>query len=149
MHQDTVNKPARAGATPRAAPALGVTVAPKATFAPNSTSCINDHKSTQPRIPPQTELLILWAIRKSGSKGVYGLDIQRAFRECSGGSESISLGSLYSLLKRMRKKGYVESCEGDAIGGGAKRQYYSLTKAGESVVKYADDFFTRLREWSP
>ncbi|WP_365940218.1 PadR family transcriptional regulator [Moorena sp. SIO3I8] len=105
-------------------------------------------KNDQQTIPPQTELLILWTINKSDPKGVYGLDIQRAFRECSGGNESISLGSLYSLLKRMRKKGYVKSCEGDAIGGGAKRQYYFLTETGESVVRYADGFFARLRNWS-
>ncbi|AOX04743.1 hypothetical protein BJP34_35685 (plasmid) [Moorena producens PAL-8-15-08-1] len=88
-------------------------------------------------------------MHKSDPKGVYGLDIQRAFKECSGGNESISLGSLYSLLKRMRKKCYVKSCEGDSIGGGAKRQYYSLTERGEYVVKYADEFFARLRNWSP
>ncbi|WP_366514213.1 PadR family transcriptional regulator [Moorena sp. SIO3I6] len=109
----------------------------------------NSYDKPVQTIPPQTELLILWAIQKSDPKGVYGLDIQRAFRECSGGNESISLGSLYSLLKRMRKKGYVKSCEGDAIGGGAKRQYYSLTETGESVVRYADEFFARLRNWSP
>ncbi|NEO65155.1 MAG: PadR family transcriptional regulator [Moorea sp. SIO4G2] len=121
--------------------------------APTKVTSIKNHKGSydQPPkpLPPQTELLILWTIHKSDPKGVYGLDIQRAFTECSGGNESISLGTLYSLLKRLRKKGYVKSCEGDAIGGGAKRQYYSLTEGGELVVKYADEFFAKLRNWSP
>lgn len=98
---------------------------------------------------PQTELLILWAIRSAGSHGVYGLDIQRAIKESSDGHESVSTGSLYSLLKRLRRRGYVESREGDALGGGAKRQYYFLTDSGRSVLESIDFFFSRLQHWSP
>lgn len=100
-------------------------------------------------LPAQTELLILWAIGDTPQPGVYGLDIQRAFEECSAGRESISLGSLYSTLKRLRKKGYVDSVEGDALGGGAKRQYYHLTESGKAVARNASEFYRRLQQWQP
>lgn len=98
-------------------------------------------------VPSQTELLILWTIQGS-KEGVYGLDIQRAIQKCSNGRESISLGTLYSLLKRLRKKGYIKSREGKAIGGGAKRQYYYLTDSGKEITEYTEKFFAQLRVWS-
>ena len=98
-------------------------------------------------IPSQTEQYILLVLR--GSLAVYGLDIQRAFSESSEGQESISVGSLYALLKRLKSKGLVDSFEGKSIGGGAKRQYYFLTEKGESVVKSSENFIRKLSEWNP
>ena len=102
-----------------------------------------------PKAPPQRELLILWTLRGTGASGIYGLDIQRAIEECSGGAESISHGSLYSLLKRLRRKGYIDSYEGDAIGGGAKRHYYFLTESGLATVNAIDKLYRDLKEWNP
>jgi DNA-binding PadR family transcriptional regulator len=97
--------------------------------------------------PSQTEQYILLVLR--GASGVYGLDIQRAFSESSEGQESISVGSLYSLLKRLKSKGLVDSFQGNSISGGAKRQYYLLTEKGESVVKSSENFIRKLSEWTP
>lgn len=101
------------------------------------------------RIPSQSELFILFSLQAAGEKGVYGLDIQRAVQECSGGEISLSSGSLYSLLKRLRNKGLLDSYEGDALGGGAKRHYYSLTKKGKTIVSSVVTFFSQLQEWVP
>jgi len=106
-----------------------------------------DRSDSEWDLPSQTEQYILFVLR--GASGVYGLDIQRAFSESSEGQESISVGSLYSLLKRLRRKGLVDSFEGDSIGGGAKRHYYFLTERGETVVKSSENFIRRLREWLP
>jgi hypothetical protein len=100
------------------------------------------------KLPPLTELLVLWGIsnpnNNNNGTGIYGLDIQRAIADCSGGNESISVGTLYSSLKRLRSRGFVTSVEGDPIAGGAKRQYYHLTEAGKEIVVYANSFISRL-----
>ncbi|HEY9877507.1 MAG TPA: PadR family transcriptional regulator [Leptolyngbyaceae cyanobacterium] len=98
---------------------------------------------------PQKELLLLWAVWRSGERGVYGLDIQRAISECSGGSEEVSVGTLYSLLKRLRKRGLIDSYEGAALGGGAKRHYYYLTDEGTAIAESTAEFFNRLQTWLP
>lgn len=99
--------------------------------------------------PIQRELLILLSLRASKDNGVYGLDIQRAIQECSGGAITISHGSLYTLLKRLRAKKYINSYEGDALGGGAKRHYYYLTESGQSLVAASNAFFNNLQNWTP
>lgn len=94
----------------------------------------------------KSELLILLAISNSKEPGVYGLDIQRAIAECS--NETISIGSLYANLTRLRSGGYITSTEGAAIAGGAKRQYYRLTPKAEASVSYLLDLFSRLSNWT-
>ena len=69
-----------------------------------SKSLKNEETETVYEFPPQSELLVLWAIRNGSSPGVYGLDIQRAIEESSSGNVNISVGTLYSMLKRLRKK---------------------------------------------
>lgn len=96
-------------------------------------------------LPSQTELLLLWVIQSAGRNGIYGLDIQRTISEASEGHESISVGSLYSLLKRLRERGYVDSREGEALGGGAKRRYYFLTDSGRSLMAFVNNFISRLQ----
>jgi len=114
-----------------------------------SKSLKNEETETVYEFPPQSELLVLWAIRNGSSPGVYGLDIQRAIEESSSGNVNISVGTLYSMLKRLRKKGYVTSVEGNAPAGGGKRQYYSLTDAGSELVDFVDRFIHRLQCWHP
>ena len=98
-------------------------------------------------LPSQTEQYILLVLQ--GNPGVYGLDNQRAVSESSKGQESISVGTLYVLLKRLKSKELVDSFQGKSVGGGAKRQYYFLTEKGESVVKSSENFIRKLSEWTP
>ena len=101
------------------------------------------------RLPAQREILFLWALEGSTETGIYGLDLQRAINESSEGFETVSHGTLYSTLKRLKHKGWIDSYEGDALGGGAKRVYYRLTKDGEEQLARVNQFFSRLREWQP
>lgn len=110
----------------------------------------NNHDNIQSaRLPAQRELLFLWAIEGTGQHGCYGLDLQRALNECSGGSEQVSTGTLYSTLKKLKRKGWIDSFEGDALGGGAKRVYYFLTDDGVEVLKRVNTFLSKLRQWQP
>ncbi|NEZ65555.1 PadR family transcriptional regulator [Leptolyngbyaceae cyanobacterium CCMR0082] len=101
------------------------------------------------KLPAQRELIFLWAIQGSGASGVYGLDLQRAINECSQGCETVSYGTLYSTLKRLKGKGWVDSYEGEAFGGGAKRQYYFLTDSGRDLLNAVTQFFFDLQHWRP
>lgn len=100
-------------------------------------------------LPPQRELIILWVLQGTGRDGAYGIDIQRAVERCSQGKESFSPGSLYSLLKRLRSKGYIDSYEGNSIGGGARRQYYFLTESGTKLITEISQFIKNLQDWIP
>ena len=96
-----------------------------------------------PKVPPRGELLILWALHGSGSDGVCGIDIQRAIAECSRGAETMSSGSLYSLLKRLKGKGYIKSYE-----SATKRHYYFLTAAGNNVMAFSNSVIAGLCGWT-
>lgn len=77
------------------------------------------------------EVKVLSAIR---IKEKYGLEIIKTIKEDA--NTTIFLGTLYNLLSRMEKKGYVESRWGDddEERGGARRRYYKLTGLGEKVL---------------
>lgn len=97
--------------------------------------------------PTPREQLILFAI---GYQERYGLEIQRAINECSNGSESISIGSLYPTLHSLEKKGLVSSRFGDETAeerGGARRRYYSLTSDGISAIKAIQEYQSALLTW--
>ena len=93
----------------------------------------------------KTELLILLVLHGATTPGVYGLDIQKAILEC--GNETLSTGSLYFVLKRLRSSGYITSTEGQPMAGGARRQYYSLTTEGISVLSQTLEFISNLHNW--
>ncbi|MEO0644792.1 MAG: PadR family transcriptional regulator [Cyanobacteria bacterium J06650_10] len=105
----------------------------------------HDNKKAKWKFPPQRELWLLLALRGAGPEGAYGLAIKSKIEESSGGSETFSVGSLYTLLKRLRNKGYVDSYEGDSPGGGGTRQYYHLTEKGFETLRRVDDFLHCLQ----
>ena len=109
--------------------------------------CHDDRQTT--RLPAQRELLFLWAIEGTGQSGCYGLDLQRSINDCSRGAEQVSTGTLYSTLKKLKRKGWIDSYEGDALGGGAKRVYYFLTDDGVELLERVNAFLSRLRQWQP
>ena len=64
----------------------------------------------------------------------YGLDIIKVVKEQAG--KVIILGSLYNLLGKLERQGFVESYYGDqtAERGGNRRKYYKITGAGEQAL---------------
>ncbi|MEE9116073.1 MAG: helix-turn-helix transcriptional regulator, partial [Thermoplasmata archaeon] len=53
-------------------------------------------------------------------------------------------GTLYPALRRMEKKGYLES-EWIAKDAGVPRKYYEITKKGRTVLEEAEEVWKRLR----
>jgi len=108
---------------------------------------VQKSESRQYQKPTLREQLVLFAI---GYQERYGLEIQRAIKECSNGSESISIGSLYPTLHSLEKKGLVTTRYGDEVvkeRGGARRKYYRLSEAGQSAIKSIQLYQNKLLTW--
>ncbi|MDA1000873.1 MAG: helix-turn-helix transcriptional regulator [bacterium] len=89
------------------------------------------------------EMLVL-SVLVDGEK--YGLQIASAVEEDSEGRKKISVGSLYPVLHRLEKKGFVKSRWGEATEerAGARRRYYIITALGETSLSEAQKVFSRL-----
>ena len=64
----------------------------------------------------------------------YGLDIIKAVKEQS--NFEIVLGSLYNILSKLEREGFVEPYWGEETSdrGGNRRRYYKITGAGERAL---------------
>jgi len=103
-----------------------------------------------PEIPKLSgrEMLIL-SVLTQGEK--YGLEIVDAVKKSSQGKESISLGTLYTTLHRIEKKGFVESRWGEATEerGGARRRYYRPTALGARALNQSQRVYMGLWQINP
>jgi len=75
---------------------------------------------------------------------LYGLEIMNKINSESGGN--LMLGSLYNLLSRLEKKGFVTSRWGDDTNerGGNRRRYYKITGSAAKVVRKQQKVLTSL-----
>lgn len=91
------------------------------------------------------EELILLTVLVLGAEA-YGVEIKRELEERL--SESLSVGSIQSALKRLEEKGYLESEFGEATRkrGGKRKRIYSVTSAGQQVLNEIKDIRSQL--WS-
>jgi PadR family transcriptional regulator, regulatory protein PadR len=97
-------------------------------------------------ISHKEELLLLALYQKE----LYGLQIQQAIKESSGGLRQFRIGSLYPMLHSLESKGYVQSRWGDEQHherGGARRRYYQLTETGSAAVEFIQAFHQNLINW--
>ncbi len=76
------------------------------------------------------ELLIL-RVLQSGDRHGYG--IAKRIEQVSGGAFSINMGSLYTALNRLLRKGHVETEWGEAETG-RRAKFYALTDSGRAQV---------------
>ncbi len=67
------------------------------------------------------------------TKDMYGLEIIQFLKERV--NKSILLGSLYNVLRRLEKKGFVKSYFDDQVEnrGGNRRRYYSISAEGTAA----------------
>lgn len=74
----------------------------------------------------------------------YGVAIKDAIEEKA--NRNVSVGALQSALKRMEKKGYLESREGEsnAQRGGKPKRYYTITAFGKQALQESKDIRTEL-----
>ncbi|MFY0625256.1 MAG: helix-turn-helix transcriptional regulator [Reichenbachiella sp.] len=63
----------------------------------------------------------------------------------------VSVSALQTALRRMEKKGFLESNFGEAtaIRGGKKKRYFRVTPFGRQALEYAKDTRTELWEAIP
>lgn len=66
-------------------------------------------------------------------RDLYGYEIVKVLRQLSNDTYEMSEGTLYAALKRLEKKGWVESYWQETKGG--RRKYYRLTDDGQLALK--------------
>lgn len=79
----------------------------------------------------------------------YGVAIKDTIEEKA--QRKVSVGALQSALKRMEKKGYLESRTGEANArrGGKPKRYYTITTYGKQALQQSRDIRTELWESIP
>ena len=83
---------------------------------------------------------------------LYGLEIIEALEKGSGGKLKVSFGTLYPALRRLERKGFVETRWGDETPeerGGARRKYYSISPKGVEVLREIQQIRADLTRWKP
>lgn len=60
----------------------------------------------------------------------------------------VSVGALQSALRRLEKKGYLDSREGESTKrrGGKPKRYFTITAYGKEALKYSQD--VRFELWN-
>ena len=89
------------------------------------------------------EQIVLLAMARLG-EGAYGMAIADEIESRAG--REVGIGSVYSALDRMERKGYVTSSVGEPTperGGRAKR-YFRLEWAGAVALQRSRELHTRL-----
>jgi PadR family transcriptional regulator PadR len=71
-------------------------------------------------------------------RDAYGVTIQERIQERTG--RDVSVGSLYTTLDRLEKKGFVSSWWGDVSPerGGRRKRYYKIEAAGADAVRRSE-----------
>ena len=94
---------------------------------------------------PNTDMLRgrvdIFVLKALSENDGYGYDILNYIHSRTEGHYEMKQSSVYSVLKRLEKQGYVYSYVGDETNG-AKRRYYSLTDAGKELLQNEE------KEWA-
>lgn len=97
-----------------------------------------DNWSTQLR-KGMLELCVLNAIKGTT---LYGYDIVRKLRDIKG--LVISEGTIYPILSRLKREGFVRTTIKESTEGPA-RKYYELTSKGEKILSQMNDYWTDIK----
>lgn len=98
-----------------------------------------DNWSTQLR-KGMLEFCILNAIRGTS---LYGYDIVRTLRDIEG--LVISEGTIYPILSRLKREGFVKTTIRESTEGPA-RKYYELTKNGETMLNEMNGYWQVIKD---
>lgn len=77
------------------------------------------------------DILLLSLIEQ---RDLYGYEMTGILKRISKGTYEMSEGTLYSALKRMERKQWVESYWKETASG--RRKYYQITDAGHKELKH-------------
>lgn len=66
-------------------------------------------------------------------------------------SRTVSVSALQTALRRMEKKGYLESTMGEAtaVRGGKRKRYFKVTRVGRQALEHTKTIRMRLWESVP
>lgn len=80
-----------------------------------------------------SEQHIMYALMHAG-RNAYGMTIRQELLDRSG--RDVSIGSVYTTLARLEKKGFVKSQPGEATAkrGGRAKRYFKITGAGQRAL---------------
>ncbi len=73
----------------------------------------------------------------------YGLEITKELKELTDGAFDLKEGTLYPALRRLEKRGFVESRWIEKESG-VPRKYYKLTKKGLNAFREASEIWQRI-----
>jgi PadR family transcriptional regulator PadR len=75
----------------------------------------------------------------------YGVSIRKEIVDKL--DRKVSIGALQSALRRMEKKGYLESIYGEAtaVRGGKRKRFFRVTALGMKALEYSKD--VRMKLW--
>lgn len=105
----------------------------------------NVGKMRRPPFVADLEQLVLASVSSLGDDA-YGLTIHDQVEALTASYRIVSLGSIYTTLDRLERKGYVRSWYGgrtEARGGRSKR-YFELTAEGSAAFENSLAVATRL-----
>jgi PadR family transcriptional regulator PadR len=98
-----------------------------------------DNWSTQLR-KGMLELCILNSIKGSS---LYGYDIVRKLRDIP--SLVISEGTIYPILSRLKREGFVQTTIKESSEG-PPRKYYELTSKGARTLRKINDYWQEMKD---
>ena len=77
-------------------------------------------------------LLSVWKLQEEA----YGLEIRRHISELTG--QDLSVGAVYVPLKRLKKRGYLQSWDSQPTDerGGRSKRFYKLTAKGVNALQH-------------
>jgi PadR family transcriptional regulator PadR len=84
------------------------------------------------------EVLVLASVMAAG-EDAYGVTIHEELEGLIPARRDVSLGSVYTTLDRLERKGYVKSWFGDPTPerGGRSKRYYKIQATGQRALREA------------
>jgi PadR family transcriptional regulator PadR len=79
-------------------------------------------------------MLSFWVLGLLLTRSRYGLEIRREIEEGTQGRITLGVSTLYTLLRRLERKGFIKG-RWEASPHGPPRAYYKVTPAGRDVVR--------------
>ncbi len=77
---------------------------------------------------------VLWILKKKGAK-MYGYEIIQTLKQVKHGKFVLKAGTLYPILRRLEKRGFIKSTWEKSKTKGPNRRYYTITRDGEMAAK--------------
>ncbi len=94
------------------------------------------------------EYIVARAVSHLGANA-YGVEIRRKILDCT--RRDVSIGALYTTLRRLEKKGYLKSCVGEATPerGGRAKTFFRISAPGERVLRATELAFAGIGGLAP